>query len=463
MKSNNKLLIISLILIALIFSGCNRNDYDATEITLDGADIKIKGSKTLEFEDGVILITEGGYYRLKGYGNNIQIYIDCEEIVTLILEDVQIINDEISAINIESNSNVNIESTGKDENIIKLIEEKSKQCIKAEGRLTISGGTPFVLEGKSCIKAEMLIIQSAEINMSQIEKAIKAEYVFINDSVININSLYDKSFGIYAKYAVEFVQSNINISTIDDSIHSEEKIKIDGGVLNLKTDDDAIHATENISILSGKITIEKCLEGIEGKSIDIYGGDIFILSDNDGINAVSEEKDETAFINIHGGKIGINAYGDGLDSNGNIYINGGELFVSGAYGGNNNAIDFDEELIIDGGLVVAAGNNKEAKPPSEKSNQNSVMIIYDTAQKAEIGVALTNEFGTIIFAADIYKPYECLIISLPELELQNEYYIYYTDSLSDNYIYQTAQKEINLTSRSYIHFEVYSNVTFIRR
>jgi len=461
MKSNYKLIILLIILIVLLISGCNRDNYDAIDIKLTDSDVKIKDTDIVKFSDGIIYITQGGNYRFTGTGSNVQILVDSDEDVTLILDDVQIVNDKISGIKVESKSSVTIKSVGENDNSIQLTGEDSKQCVKAEGALTVSGETLLYLEGENGIKAKELHIIDAWIDFYQTDTAIKANEIYITDSYIDIEGPYDGGYGIYAKDTVELIQSNISIVSANDCIHSEDSITIDGGLISLATYDDAIHAKNSVTITSGTIKISKSLEGIEGADITIYGGIIEIAADNDGINAASKDDDSISSITINGGEISINADGDGLDANGSIYINGGVLFVSGAYGGNNNAIDFDDDFIISGGAVIAAGNNLDAKPPSSKSSQNSVMIIFDDMQRADIGLTLVDETDSVLLAADFFKSYDNLIISLPELKIGKEYYFGETIAVADDLKYPIVDDNTNFDLKFNTQFKITSNVTLV--
>lgn len=56
---------------------------------------------------------------------------------------------------------------------------------------------------------------------------------------------------------------------------------------------------------------------------------------------------------IYGGEIYINAESDGLDANGNIIISGGNITVWGAKSGaDGDPIDLEGSLTINGGLYL---------------------------------------------------------------------------------------------------------------
>jgi len=64
------------------------------------------------------------------------------------------------------------------------------------------------------------------------------------------------------------------IDSEDDSLHSNSNITITKGNYKLASGDDGIHAGSGVIVSDGTINISRCYEGIEGKTINISGGDI---------------------------------------------------------------------------------------------------------------------------------------------------------------------------------------------
>ena len=142
-----------------------------------------------------------------------------------------------------------------------------------------------------------------------------------------------------------------NIDSCDDSIHSNKIVTITNGTYSIKSGDDAVHAEETTKITNGNINVTKSYEGIEGLDIELKGGKITIVADDDGINAAGGNDDSgtvepfenkggmneatNGSITISGGTIDINASGDGIDANGNLTVTGGTTYVSGSENGGN--------------------------------------------------------------------------------------------------------------------------------
>ena len=86
----------------------------------------------------------------------------------------------------------------------------------------------------------------------------------------------------------------------------------------------------------------------------------------------------TFHIYIYGGDIYVNTESDGLDANGNIYITGGNLEVWGmSSGGDGDPIDMDGTLYITGGTVLAGGS-QGMEPIHQSANTISQNFIYST-------------------------------------------------------------------------------------
>jgi hypothetical protein len=219
------------------------------------------------------------------------------------------------------------------------------------------------------------------------------------------------------------------INSADDAIHSNVDVYIKGGTFNISTGDDAIHADSHVTIDAGTIKVARSYEGIEGAFITINGGDIHLVSSDDGINAAGgndgsgQQPGRDRFsaagnyeVCITGGYIYMDAAGDGLDSNGSLNIDGGTIIVNGPTNNGNGPLDYNGTSNITGGILVAAGSSGMAQAPGASSSQNSLLVYYSTAQKAGTLVNLSDEAGNSLLTFAPSKSYQSIVISLPELQ-----------------------------------------------
>lgn len=241
--------------------------------------------------------------------------------------------------------------------------------------------------------------------------------------------------GIKADGALLLNGGTYTINTADDSVHSNADVTVNGGTYTIQTGDDGMHADNALVVNGGTITIEKSYEGLEGMTVTINDGTIDITSDDDGINAAggtetgaadntkqdsgkqSENEEETEmWMEINGGYLHILAGGDGIDSNGDLTINGGEIYIDGPSDNGNSAIDYGDwsNAYVNGGTLVAIGSSGMAEEINSASAQS--LIFAKLGSQMEAGeVTLSDSDGNVIVSYTALKSYDCVIISTADL------------------------------------------------
>ena len=232
------------------------------------------------------------------------------------------------------------------------------------------------------------------------------------------------------------------INSADDSIHSNANIMIADGTYTLATGDDGVHADDALTVNGGTITVTESYEGLEGLTVTINDGTIDITARDDGINTaggtdqsgfgtfgdhfkgMDSADDETEattdnemWMELNGGYIHILAGGDGVDSNGDLTINGGEIYIDGPSDNGNSAVDYGDRssAYVNGGMLVAIGSSGMAEGMSDSSKQKVLMV--KLGEQMEAGdVVLTDSEGNVIVSYTALKSYDCVIISTAEVE-----------------------------------------------
>lgn len=244
--------------------------------------------------------------------------------------------------------------------------------------------------------------------------------------------------GIKADGRLYINGGTFTINSADDSVHSNSAVTINDGAYTLTTGDDGVHSGEAVEINGGTITISESYEGLEGLTVTINDGDIDITSSDDGINAAggteemgfggmgNDSTEDTStdemWMEINGGYIHVLAGGDGIDSNGDITVNGGEVYIDGPSDNGNSAIDYGDRsaCYVNGGTVVAIGSSGMAEDISDDSDQQ-VMLVKLDSQKEAGEVTLTDSDGNEIITYTALKAYDCVIISTKDLEAGQTY------------------------------------------
>ena len=264
--------------------------------------------------------------------------------------------------------------------------------------------------------------------------------------------------GIKADGALQILGGDYNINSADDAFHTNSTLEIRDGNMEIATGDDGIHADDALVISDGDINITESYEGIEGLTITIDGGNISIVSSDDGLNAAGGAdssgfggmgtdmfaSNDDIWIEINGGYLYVLAGGDGVDSNGNLTINGGEVYIDGPSDGGNSAIDYGDNAAayINGGTVVAVGSSDMVEA-FDASSEQAVMSVSVSAGSAGDEIKLLDSDGNELISFTAAKTYDAVIISTADL------------AQGETYTLVTGDNETTVEMTSY----VYSNIS----
>ena len=268
-------------------------------------------------------------------------------------------NDELKILsgNIEINANTN-GIIGKDSITIK------------SGNITITSGQDGIKSDNDEEEKGNIIIEDANIKINSKNDGIQAQNnLTINNGTFNITTSNgaselipkqgwettteeESAKSLKAGTTLTINNGTFTLDSKDDAIHSNGNTIINNGTYTIKSSEDGIHADSLVEINNGTINITAS-EGIEATYVKINKGNITIEASDDGINAGAKTKDYTPTIEINEGNIIIKMTSgdtDGIDSNGNIYINGGTIDITG-----NSPFDYDLEAKYTGGKIIVNG------------------------------------------------------------------------------------------------------------
>ena len=311
------------------------------------------------------------------------------------------------------------------------------------GYITISGGELTIDSAKDGVQAEtVLTISGGVINVKAGGDAADEEIStgrgfldFDKRGNFQSSSSTDSIKGLKAGKNVEITGGEITVTAADDSVHSNGSVTVQNGTLLLSSCDDGIHADETLTINGGKITVTKSYEALEGKNIEITGGEIDVKAADDGINAAGgdngsffgfNENTDEYYISISGGNITINAGGDGIDSNGTIALSGGYVVVYGPVDNGNGAIDYEKSFAVSGGEMIALGSSGMAQAPGTLS-QPCLSIYADVSENSKIEVR--DSSGNVVISTTTPKKCSSLIFTSDKFTSGESYSIYANDSL----------------------------------
>lgn len=202
----------------------------------------------------------------------------------------------------------------------------------------ISGGELLVKVGEYS--------SQGKADSSSSQKGIKAENnINISNGTINVYSTDD---ALHANYG----------NVLDNGNKGQGNINVSGGEMQVTSKDDALHADNTLTITGGIVSIPWSHEGLEANYVNMSGGQVTVIADDDGVNGAKNIG--TPDINISGGILDVTVNSgdtDGIDSNGTYHQSGGAVIVRGPTQSNQNmgALDTDGGSTISGGTLIAIG------------------------------------------------------------------------------------------------------------
>lgn len=362
---------------------CDEEEYEYnidTYINLESDNVSIEGSGASN-SDGVITINKTGNYSISGTLNNGKIIVDTAKnsVVKILLNGVNITSNDSSPIFVKG----------------------AKKCI-----LTLKEGTESTLEDASSYTYE-----NSDEDEPSATIFSKQDLIINGKGTLKLKANYNDA--ISSNDALRIFDTNIEINSVDDGIRGKDYVYIKN--------------------------IKKSYEGCESAVININCGDINIVSSDDGIN-VAGGKDSSSemgrpgqnnfsqtnnySLNINGGNIEVDAKGDGLDSNGNIYINGGDIKVFGPTDDGNGALDYDGTCEITGGNLVAIGSSGMMQAPSSSSSQYSLVFVLSSNYSENSVITIKDSSGDEVLNITAKKLYKSVVFSSSKIKKDETYTIY---------------------------------------
>ncbi len=331
--------------------------------------------------------------------------------------------------------------------------------ISAGAYMQIENGTFDILTGGGSINGE----KASSENFGGFMDGGMPGHVY-SDTMNATDESSTSMKGIKAANSILISGGTFKIDSADDSLHSDMSLTVNGGTFEIASGDDAFHAEETLTVKDGKIDITESYEGLEALNIDVKGGDIQLIANDDGLNAaggtdssginggrdgmfggpggqggpgdhnggpggmgggMSSSSDGS--IMISGGNLCINASGDGIDANGTLTITGGYTVVTGPTHGDTATLDYDKSAVIKGGTFIGTGAVGMAQTFS--NSEQGVISVRVGNQIAGTKVTLKDKEGNLMISFEPELPFAVVIISSPDI-VSGETYTITVGSLS---------------------------------
>lgn len=375
----------------------NINKSDETSIAFSKDKVNVTGVNVagVTVDKNIVTINSAGTYRLSGNTSDGQVIVDAPDCkVKLILDNVSISYYNDSAI---------------------YIKDAKKTTIKLE-----KGSENTIISGK-----EVKVTKYTESDPDASGAAVfsKKDLTISGYGTLNIGGYINN--GIHSSKDLVIENGTIIVNAVNHGVKGKKSLTFEGGDITVSTNNTAFQSKEKLIVNAGKLSALFCTEGIEANEIEINGGEISLVSTDDGVNA-SDGTLQMPLITFNDGNLYINAGGDGIDSNGNIIVNGGMIVVDGPVDNGNGPLDSGKEnggrLLINGGTVIAMGSSGMADTFDGESAQCSIRYYTSNYYKDSV-ITIKDSDGNEIYTQVAGKGGSSVVFSSPELIIGNTYTI----------------------------------------
>lgn len=427
---------------------------ESTAITISLADNASSCSLgSVSINDNVVTIVEEATYLISGSLSDGQLVIDADDDakIHLVLNNVNIQSDDSAALYIKNADKVFVTLASSTSNTLQsngefaaIDDNTIDGAIFSKADLTLNGsGTLNIISkyGHGIVSKDDLVFTGGDYRVNAASSALSGkDSVRIADGSFLLtagkDAIHSENTDDTEKGFIYIYGGNFELQSGSDGLDASSTLQIDGGTFTMTVADDGFHSDCDLIINDGNITITECYEGLEGHTVTINGGSIFLVSSDDGLNAAGGNdqsgfgkgpqadifaSDSQSLITINGGSLQILTGGDGIDSNGDLVVTGGEIYISGPENSGNGSLDYAGEATISGGILVAAGHSGMAVNFGTSSTQGSMLVNLSETLPAGTALSLKAADGKELLSFAPKASYNCVVLSSPEI-LQGETY-----------------------------------------
>ena len=454
-----------------------------TYISLDGSGGSISGNGAY-FLNGDLIISQGGWYVISGSLEDGKIVVDAANSskIWIRLNGVHINCSDDACLRIDQADKVFLTLAEGTENSFTSGSTYSEEALADNTGGAIFSHDDLTINGSGSLTITAEYKHGIDVNDSLV----------IAGGNITITAPQD---GIHVNDSFRFANASLTIDAGDDGIHSDKELYVESGTILINSCVEGLEAL-TIDVAGGDSTVYPSDDGFNanggstsmggGMGGGMMGGPPDFESEADSGESESDESEsgasenaetgsvetesveaesseserkmpegtqaetsaadssdssdtEETYIRITGGKITvINETGndvDGLDSNGSIYIDGGEIYISLPGEGSNSALDYGSEsggeLIVTGGTVYAFGSSGMAEEFSSNSAQCAVLYNLDSAAEAGTEFRVLNADGEEVMSYTSTNSYSSVGFSSPALTLGETYTLVYGDNSAE--------------------------------
>ena len=278
---------------------------DAVDVTLaDGAS---QGSTGVSVDGDTVTITAAGTYHLSGTLSSGSLVVDAPDgVVNLVLDGVDITAASVAAINVvdaeqvvvwlaDGSTNVLADATGA--TVDESVEDAPNATLFSTSDLWIAGDGALSVTAHAAdgiTSKDTLVIAGGDLTVDAADDGLRGkDHLVITGGVVTADAGGDalrsdnESVTDDPDAAVGVIWidgGTLDLTAGSDAVDAVRQVTVLSGDLTIAAGDDGLHSDDVLRIAGGTVNITESVEGIEGAYMYLSGGDVSVVSTDDGIN-----------------------------------------------------------------------------------------------------------------------------------------------------------------------------------
>ena len=155
------------------------------------------------------------------------------------------------------------------------------------------------------------------------------------------------------------------------------------------------------------------------KTSSVRGPSVFLHAAKQNI----KEAQEDTYIRFTGGSAFIDSWFDGLHSYGDLYLEGGTIYISGPTRHRNYIIKYNGKVVLNGSDVIALGASTDIQDLGDGINQNYIIVYYKERFARQKGSAyqVRDKADNILMSFTPEKDYRVAIVTSNKFKIGETY------------------------------------------
>ncbi len=278
---------------------------DAVDLTL--ADGESEGGSGVSVDGDTVTINAAGTYRVSGTLTSGSLVVDAADgVVNLVLDGVDITAAGVAAINVVDAEQVVVWLADGADNVLadaagatvdETAEDSPNATLYSSADLWIAGKGALSVTAHAAdaiTSKDTLVLAGGDVTVDAADDGVRGkDHLVITGGTLTANvegdALRSDNESVTdepdAAVGVVWIDGGtLDLAAGSDAVDAARQVTVLSGDLTIAAGDDGLHSDNVLRVAGGNVSITESVEGIEGAYMYLSGGEVSVVSTDDGIN-----------------------------------------------------------------------------------------------------------------------------------------------------------------------------------